>query len=181
MVLQFIIVMGGKWAVFFHGMAPPLLLFKRINNFSIRWGRMLENVMFNKTNKALLSRAMDAAMLRSRTIANNIANVNTPGYRRVEVSFEEELRTALDRTRLQGSRSDDQHLDIGRKDLSKVHPEAYHPYDPTQPSGVNNVDIDMEMAKLAEAQIMYNYAVTFNKGMYRKMNAAIQAKSIPIQ
>lgn len=148
---------------------------------SPEWGIMLEKILFNKTNKALLARSMDAAMLRSRTIANNIANVNTPGYRRVEVSFEEELRTALDRTRLQGTRTDDQHLDVGRKDLSKVHAEAYHPYDPTQPSGVNNVDIDMEMAKLAETQIMYNYAVRFGRGLYRKMDAAIQAKSVPIQ
>jgi flagellar basal body rod protein FlgB len=46
---------------------------------------------------------------------------------------------------------------------------------------MNNVDIDMEMAKLAETQIMYNYAVRFGKGAYRKIDAAIQAKSIPLQ
>ena len=107
---------------------------------------MLEKIFFNKTTLPLLSRTMDAAMLRSRVISNNIANVTTPGYRRVEVSFEEQLRTALDRTRLMGTKTDGQHLDMGRKNLSEVNAEAYHPYDPTQPSGVNNVDIDMEMA-----------------------------------
>ncbi|MBN1576156.1 MAG: flagellar basal body rod protein FlgB [Chitinispirillaceae bacterium] len=141
---------------------------------------MLEKILFNKTSLPLLSRTMDAAMLRSRVIANNIANVTTPGYRRVEVSFEEQLRTALDRTRLQGAKTDDQHLDMGRKNLSEVNAEAYHPYDPTQPSGVNNVDIDMEMAKLAETQIQYNFAVKFGQGMFRKLNAAIQGKSIQI-
>jgi flagellar basal-body rod protein FlgB len=141
---------------------------------------MLEKIIAKNTNLPLLTRTLDAAMLRSRVIANNIANVTTPGYRRVEVSFEEELRTALDRTRLQGSRTDDGHLDIGRKNLSEVNAEAYHPYDPTQPSGVNNVDIDMEMAKLAETQITYNYAVKFGQGMFKKLNAAIQAKSIQV-
>ena len=139
---------------------------------------MLEKMLLNKTNLPVITRAMDAAMLRSRVIANNIANVNTPGFRRVEVSFEEQLRTALDRTRLQGAKTDEQHLDLGRKNLSDVNAEAYHPYDPTQPSGVNNVDIDMEMAKLAETQIMYNYGVKFGQGVFKKLNAAIQAKSI---
>jgi flagellar basal-body rod protein FlgB len=141
---------------------------------------MLEKILFNKTGLPLVSRTMDAAMLRSRVIANNIANVTTPGYRRVEVSFEEQLRTALDRTRLQGAKTDDQHLDMGRKNLSEVNAEAYHPYDPTQPSGVNNVDIDMEMAKLAETQIQYNYAIKLGQGLFKKLNAAIQAKSIQI-
>lgn len=140
---------------------------------------MLDKILLNKTNLPVITRAMDAAMLRSRTIANNIANVTTPGYRRVEVSFEEQLRTALDRTRLKGSKTDAQHLDLGRKNLSDVNAEAYHPYDPTQPSGVNNVDIDAEMAKLAETQIMYNYAVKFGQGVFKKINAAIQARSLP--
>jgi flagellar basal-body rod protein FlgB len=121
---------------------------------------------------------MDTAMLRGRVIANNIANVNTPGYRRVEVAFEEELRSALDRTKLKGTRTDEKHLAMGRKDLSGVNAEAYHPYDPTLPSGVNNVDIDMEMAKLAETQITYNYAVRFGQGVFKKLNAAIQGKSL---
>ncbi len=138
---------------------------------------MFEKI-FDRTNLPVISGAMDAAMLRGRTIANNIANVTTPGYRRVEVSFEEELRVALDRTRLRGSRTDCRHLDIGRKNLGEVQPEAYHPYDPTQPSGVNNVDMDTEMAKLAETQIMYNYAVKFGQGVFRKLNAAIQAKPL---
>ena len=139
---------------------------------------MLEKILFDKTGLPLLNRSLDAAMLRSRTISNNIANVTTPGYRRVEVSFEDELRQALDRTRLQGAKTDDQHFDMGRKDLSGVNAEAYHPYDPTQPSGVNNVDIDTEMAKLAETQIQFNYAIKFEQGLFRKLNAAIQGKSI---
>ncbi len=134
--------------------------------------------MLSRTNLPLTQKMMDTAMLRGRVIANNIANVNTPGYRRVEVAFEEELRSGLDRTKLKGTRTDEKHLAMGRKDLSGVNAEAYHPYDPTLPSGVNNVDIDMEMAKLAETQITYNYAVRFGQGVFKKLNAAIQGKSL---
>jgi flagellar basal-body rod protein FlgB len=142
---------------------------------------MLHEVLFNKTNMPLIKGTLDAAMLRTRTVANNIANVNTPGYRRVEVSFEKELREALDRTRLKGSTTDEKHLQVGRKDLSEVSPKAYKPVDPTLPSGVNNVDVDTEMAKLAEAQIMYNYAIKFGQGVYRKLNSAIKGQSTPVQ
>ena len=142
---------------------------------------MLNRILFDKGTAPALLRSLDASMLRSRTIANNIANVNTPGYRRVEVSFEDELRRALDKTRLKGKRTDDKHFDIGRKNLANVRPHAYRPNDPTLASGVNNVDIDMEMAKLAENQLMFNYGIRFLRGGYRKLDAAIQGKSINMQ
>ena len=135
-------------------------------------------MLFDKTNLPVINNTLDAAMLRTRVIANNIANVNTPGYRRVEVSFEKELKNALDKTRLKGYADNEKHLKLGRPDLSDALPKAYKPVDPTLASGVNNVDIDMEMAKLAESQIMYNYGIKFGQGVFKKLNAAIQAKSI---
>ena len=142
---------------------------------------MLKDALFSKTNLPLINKSLDASMLRSRVIANNIANVNTPGFRRVEVKFEDELRKALDGARLKGKRTDEKHLKAGRSNIRDVNATAYNPYDPTLPSGVNNVDIDMEMAKLAETQIMFNYAARFSQGTYRKLNASIQARSIPLQ
>jgi flagellar basal-body rod protein FlgB len=142
---------------------------------------MLGEILFSNGSAAAVRTSVDAAMLRQRAIANNIANATTPGYRRVEVSFEDQLRQALDRTRLQGSRTSDKHLKLGRPALGELRPHAYRPADGTLPSGVNNVDIDTEMAKLAENQITYNYGIRFLRGSFRKLNAAIQAKSMPNQ
>jgi flagellar basal-body rod protein FlgB len=142
---------------------------------------MLGDLLFSKTELPALNNTLDAAMLRSRVIANNIANVNTPGYQRTEVSFEKQLRDALDRGKLQGSQTDERHLQLGRPDMTSVKPVAYKPVDPTLPSGVNNVDIDTEMAKLTETQIMYNYGIKFGQNVFRKLNAAIQARSMPLQ
>jgi len=139
---------------------------------------MLSQTIVGKTNVPMISAARDAAMMRAKVIANNIANVNTPGFTRVDVKFEEELRKALDRTRLQGTRTDGGHMKIGRLNLSDVGPTAYRPYDPTQPSGVNNVDVDTEMGKLAEAQIMFNYLQKFHQGSFNKLNSAISARAI---
>jgi len=139
---------------------------------------MMSDAIFNKTRLPVMGRAMDAAMLRARVVANNIANVNTPGFQRVDVSFEKELRTALDRTRLQGTRTDSAHMNIGRLDLRDVGPKAFKPYDPTLPSGVNNVDIDIEMGKLAEAQIAFQYMNRYNQSVFKRLNAAIKGQSL---
>lgn len=142
---------------------------------------MIRDILHKKTSLPVVLKSLDAGMLRARVIANNIANVTTPEFKRVEVSFENQLRKALDNTRLKGMRTDSKHLDIGRKSLTDLKPYAYKPVDPSLPSGVNNVDIDMEMSKLAENQLMYNFGMRFLKGMYSKLNAAIQSKGVQIQ
>ena len=139
---------------------------------------MLGKVVMDKTNVPAVMKSLDANMLRARVISNNIANVNTPGYARLDVSFENHLQAALDKTRLRGTTTNEKHIEMGRKDISGVDAQVERPYDPTLPSGVNNVDIDVEMAKLAEAQILYNYGVKFVKGSYDKINSAIQGKSV---
>ena len=141
---------------------------------------MFKEMLFDKTNLPVINSTLDAAMLRTRAIANNIANVNTPGYRRVEISFEEELKNALDKTRLKGYADNEKHLNLGRPDLSEVAAKAYKPVDPTLASGVNNVDIDREMAKLAETQITYNYGIKFGQQVFKKLNSAIQGRSLPV-
>ena len=139
---------------------------------------MIKHLLSKSTNVPALLKSLDAGMLRSRVIANNVANVTTPEYKRVEVRFEESLRHALDKNRIKGTMTDSKHMPIGRKDINRVNPEAYKPVDPTLPSGVNNVDIDIEMSKLAENQLIYNMGLTFLRGAYQKLNAAVQAKSI---
>jgi len=137
--------------------------------------------LFNSGTTAIIKKSLDAGMLRSRAISNNIANIDTPGYKRVEVNFESELRKAISSSKLKGTRTDSRHLSLGSSDIKNLQPTAYKPSDGTLPSGVNNVDIDEEMAKLAENQILFNFATKRLQGTYRKLNAAIQAKSIQSQ
>jgi flagellar basal-body rod protein FlgB len=139
---------------------------------------MLGETIFDRFSIPLLTKSLDAGMLRAKAIANNIANVNTPGYHRIEVTFEDELKKALDNTKLQGTRTNEKHLEMGKLDISSINPKVKKPIDPTLPSGVNNVDIDSEMAKLAENQLLYNFSAKFLHGKFNRLNAAIQAKDI---
>jgi flagellar basal-body rod protein FlgB len=45
---------------------------------------------------SLLGLALDAAVMRQQALAQNIANVNTPGYRRLSVNFEARMAAAAD-------------------------------------------------------------------------------------
>lgn len=117
--------------------------------------------IMNQTSIPVVAKGLDAATLRGRAIADNFANVTTPGYRRIEVEFEEELRKALHPENLSGNRTDANHLIHDRLPVDRVTPVAVRSNDPTKPGEINNVDVDLESAKLAETQIAFNFGVRF--------------------
>ncbi len=138
---------------------------------------MLDSLLGNSTKKQILSKSLDTYMARSKAISSNIANATTPGYQRREVKFEESLGKALSGSNLKGSRTNSKHLQLGSGALSSLKHEIVRPYDASLPSGVNNVDIDKEMADLAENQIAFKFAMKRMAGGYAKLNAAITLKA----
>jgi flagellar basal-body rod protein FlgB len=134
--------------------------------------------ILDKPSIPVASKGLDAYAHRGRAIANNIANVSTPGYQRIEVSFEEQLRRALDKElNLAGTRTNGNHLFLGRPELEHVKSEGYRvtePIDLTNPGEINNVDIDIEMAKLAENEIAFNFATAFIKDRTSTIGEAIK-------
>jgi flagellar basal-body rod protein FlgB len=130
--------------------------------------------ILDKTSIPVSSKGLDAYTHRGRAISNNIANVTTPGYRRIEVAFEEELRSALDKElNLAGARTDKNHFYLGRPELDHVNSEGYRVEDQTNAGEVNNVDIDLEMAKMAENEIMYNFGVQFIRDRMSTIGSSI--------
>lgn len=119
-------------------------------------------------NYPLLKQALHACALRQEAIAHNIANVNTPGYRRIDVSFEEFLRIAQQaplRT------TDPRHVALPPARMAK--PQAAPDEDaPMRPDG-NTVDIDYEMAQLAENQIRFQALSQLISGRYQSLKTVI--------
>jgi len=104
----------------------------------------------------VLERALDAAALRQRTIAHNIANVNTPGFKRQDVSFEDKLNQALGLGPLLPlHRSNSRHLPSASLDLT---PEVTRDNSTSMRTDGNNVDIDREMVHLAQNSLNFNLA-----------------------
>ena len=90
----------------------------------------------------LLSKLVDVTALRHKVLAQNVANVNTPGYRKLSVSFDETLAAQFD-----------QH---GDKRIRGMQPEIFE--DDSSPDRLdgNNVDIDREMMRLNKNTLLNN-------------------------
>jgi flagellar basal-body rod protein FlgB len=121
----------------------------------------LKEALFSRTSIPVVSKSLDACVLRGKAIANNLANVMTPGYQRIEVAFEDRLKQALDEKQLAGSTDHPGHMALGRLKVEQLQPVAYRSQDPTLPGEINNVDVDLEAAKLAENQILYMFGIKF--------------------
>lgn len=139
---------------------------------------LLKASILDQTSIPVAAKGLDAYSMRGKAINDNLANINTPGYRRIEVSFEDQLRQALDRKTILGDRTENDHMFLGRPDLDKVQPQGYRAEDITNPSDVNNVDIDLESAKLAENQIAFNFSVKFIKERMSDIEASIKLSGL---
>lgn len=118
---------------------------------------------------------MTAANIRQEVIANNVANVNTPNYRKSVVNFEDLLAREIygdePDGKLKPVRTHDKHLPAAP---FNYHAEPSIMQDNTTIMRVdeNNVDIDIEMATLAKNQLYYNAIATeFNGTVSRLKNA----------
>ena len=138
---------------------------------------MLNEFMFEQTKLPLLQKGLDTYALRQKASAHNIANVNTHGFQRMEVQFEDELRKALKLDRgVTGSRTNEKHLKIGAGRLNEVEPLPYMPDDPVLHSGINNVDIDNEMVRLAKAQLSFDFASKMSKRTFSGLRSSIRGE-----
>ena len=135
---------------------------------------MLEQIM-NSSNFDYLSRGMSAANLRQEVISNNIANVNTPHFKRSAVNFEDLLAQELhlddDGRRLDIVRTHDRHLPIPIH--GKVNAVVEEDQTTTMRVDDNNVDIDIEMAALSKNQLYYNAMATQLGGFMTRMKNVI--------
>ena len=133
----------------------------------------LKEALFSRTSIPTVAKSLDACTLRGRAIANNLANITTPGYQRIEVAFEDRLQAALDEKNIAGAKDQTGHQNLGRPALDNVEAVAYRSQDPTLPGEINNVDVDMEAAKMAENQILYEFGIKFIQERKGDINSAI--------
>ncbi len=120
----------------------------------------------------VLKTAADASWLREEVLTNNIANVDTPGYKRQDVEFATYLRSALSAAGETGSTLTQKINDL---DLSKVRTRTYrdNTYLSYRLDG-NNVDLATENVELAAEQINYNALIDSMNNEFSRMKAVIK-------
>ena len=101
----------------------------------------------------VLDKAADASYLRNQAIANNIANNDTPGYKRVDVDFQSVLATEIGKSKYVSLDEKIKKVNLKHLEVSVEKDRAAYPY--SYRLDGNNVDIDTENVELAANQITY--------------------------
>ncbi|MNH77522.1 Flagellar basal body rod protein FlgB [compost metagenome] len=135
--------------------------------------QLLNGVGFDR-----LEGALKAANTRQSVIANNIANVDTPYFKRSEVSFESLLQSQMDDGTivLRGRQTDPKHFAIGP--VNNV-PDTLITTDQSTSmnNNMNNVDIDSEMSSLADNQLRYNAYIEQLNSRIKMMRTAVEGRA----
>jgi flagellar basal-body rod protein FlgB len=111
-------------------------------------------------NVDLLMRLMSASTDRARVIASNIANGNTPGYRRQTLQFERLLGEALQ---------------SGSEDLSRIQPRVETDFaTPTRPDG-NNVTLELELSADRQNRLLYDTYAAILQSHFDLLKASVES------
>jgi flagellar basal-body rod protein FlgB len=129
---------------------------------------MFENSSLMMTNY-LLEKGLDTESLRRKVIANNVANVDVPHFKRSEINFESELKRAIrDReeadNKLPALMTSERHIPFYvPRDIKTVNSRINVDYNTTSRNDGNNVDVEKEMVDAAKNLMRYNaFTTTLN-------------------
>lgn len=109
-----------------------------------------------------LEAGIKAESLRQKAIASNTANLKTPGYRAVDVRFEELLAKALD-----GS---------GAAELSEIEAQIYQAKQTPVKANGNDVSLEAEVGKMVKNTLRHTAYVRLLSKKYRQIEMAINVK-----
>ncbi len=129
---------------------------------------MINSNVYNYVN--VLDKAADAAWTRNEVLSNNIANVDTPNYKRQDVQFESYLLAELE-----GADSSSLSSAVAGIDLDGLNSTTY-----TDSSSLsyrldgNNVDIDTENVELSSNQLKYQALVSSISNEFGMIKSAMQ-------
>ncbi len=117
--------------------------------------------IFESKHYDFLKKMLDIGAQRQQVIANNIANVNTAGYKRNDIDFMDQLRSALSESG-------------GSDALKTLEGKVVRPdVTPVRRDG-NNVDLNKELSDLSKNAILFSMYTQMLKGRYNKLRDAMQ-------
>jgi flagellar basal-body rod protein FlgB len=148
--------MNGRAAL-----AQLLLIF--VKRHSLRRIKKETNMSKRIDTIDLLEAGIRAEELRQKTIANNVANLETPGYRRVDVKFEDLLAKALDSS-------------SGSGDIKEMNPQVYQPKETAVKSNGNDVSFEVEVGEMVKNTLRHKAYVRLLGKKFKQIEMAMDIK-----
>lgn len=125
----------------------------------------------------VLEKVLDLRSMKHNSIVSNIANMDTPNYKAFDFIVEEELGKAMGANRnFALKKTQSGHLPIREISLDNLRPKvaASSSSQFTHRADGNSVDIDKEMAKMAENSLMYNASAQILSKKFQGLKNAIE-------
>ena len=107
----------------------------------------------------LLEAGLRAEALRQQAVANNVSNLQTPGYRRLDVRFEQLLSKAIDSG--------------GEIDLEEIELELFQPKNTAVNPNGNDVNLEAETGELIKNSLRQKAFVRLLSKKYSQIDQAI--------
>lgn len=104
---------------------------------------------------AVLEKSLDLRARNQQVIASNMANVDTPGYSARKLSFEEDLRQAINKPQSNISSAHPRHIPVSGGGLDQVQGRIIRNVETSGIGDGNTVSLDEQMFALAENQLLY--------------------------
>jgi len=135
---------------------------------------IIQKQVIDKSGIPLLKRLLHVVAGSQKVTADNIAHVSTPGYKSKSIDFHKEMAAALKKEKVNLQTTNPNHIPSPEK------PKGIKTIindDENDQSGVNNVDIDKEMATLAENQILFAYGARAAMQKFTTLKNVIRGRS----
>ena len=125
----------------------------------------------------VVEKDLEGLAARFKATSRNLANANTPGYARRNVSFEDELRDVVNSgDKLKMSVTNPGHIPTSPHTVANVTPAEIKVTDEAYRLDRNNVDPEREMAVLAETRMMYGAISRFAAKKLANYRAVISGR-----
>ena len=141
---------------------------------------MFESSHFMKTQD-LLERGLNSSLVKRKVISDNISNVDVPGFKRSEVSFEENLKRAIESEKVEKLKtvptkvSDERHINFfTAPDYKNVNPSIRTDYLTRVRADGNNVDMEKEMTDASHNQMHYFMMVERLNHNFKQINLVLR-------
>lgn len=123
--------------------------------------------IFSSGNYQLAAKLLDASVLRSQAIASNIANAETPGYRRLDIApdFASELRARVDAGDMRGA------MDVRTRLSEDANARSM------RPDG-NTVEIDHELLEMNRNMVEHDFLSEMISRNIKQLRLAITGRSV---
>lgn len=125
---------------------------------------MIDDLM-QRENYVLAKKLLDVSHAKQNAIASNLANVETPGYKRIDIAtnFDAQLKRAAEANDVQGIR------DLQFRTITDTE-------SPNQRADGNNVQIDQELLRMQKNAVQFEFLANYTSTSLSRLKTAISGR-----